>query len=87
MSVSAETLPSACIFLFCCALDVSGHQPLCSPQPITACRCEGGTLQKRSDQVPDLNNVTPLEARAGANFECCVYKLQLANPTHYTFNE
>ncbi len=28
VSVSAETLPSACISLFCCVRDVSEHQPL-----------------------------------------------------------
>ncbi len=39
VSVSAETLLSACSFFFCCARYVSGHQPLgsvCGPQPITA---------------------------------------------------
>ncbi len=49
MSVSAETLPSVWIFLFCCAQDISGYQRLGSgPQSITAPRVWGAGLYKNN---------------------------------------
>ncbi len=62
VSVSAEILPSACIFLFCCVQDVSGRQPLgsgCVAPPANN-RAQG----VRCDQLPDCKHVGPPEVCA-----------------------
>ncbi len=62
-----------------------------SPQPITALRVWGAGLKKIATGCQILAHDTTRSActlswGGGANFECCVYKQQPRDPTHYTFN-